>query len=609
MKYWRSKIAIRFDQWRIIQPALRHWRSLGVAMLLLTIASLLSLALPLVIRWLVDSILLTGSLAQLNRVSLGLLGIFLLQSILSVGQQYLLARVGQQLIADLRLQLYAHIQQLPLPFFAAHRTGELVSRFSSDITVVQEAITGIPVTLLRQSVMLVGGIALMVIMNWRLTLLILLLIPPLVLIASLFGRRLQRISVAVQDRLADATVTLEELLSGIRIVKSFVREDFEQARFAHQVQQTYNTAMQRARVRSVFGPTVSLVGFSAVIVLLWYGGQQVMQDALTPGQLVAFLFYMMMVAAPMGDFARLYGELREAMGAGQRLSELLDTPAEVRATSASPVTAPLVGSVRFVGVQFSYDPFAIPVAPPAQTRPANGVERTRATPAILNGIDLDVAPGQTIALVGPSGAGKTTLINLIPRFYDPTAGQILFDGYDARCFDLAVLRSHIGIVPQETFLFGGTIHENIVYGRLDANDPAIIAAARAANAHDFIAALPDGYQTIVGEKGIRLSTGQRQRIAIARVLLKDPRILILDEATSALDNESERLVQEALERLMVGRTTFVIAHRLSTIQRADCILVLQHGQIVERGRHHDLLAQDGLYRRLWTLQFADEAFV
>ncbi len=599
--------AMRSEQWRIIGLMRPYWRSMLLALLLLTGTSLLSLALPWVMRWLVDSVFVTGDLAQLDRIARWLLGVSALQSSLSIGHRYLIARVGQRIMADLRLQVYTHIQRLPLGFFTTRRTGELVSRVSADVTVVQEALTDTPITLLRQSVTLVGGLTLMIIMNWHLTLLVLLLIPPIVIVSSLFGRRLQRISATVQDRVADATVTLEEMLSGIRVVKSFVREDYERTRFAAQVEQTYTTAMQRARVRSLFGPLVGLLGFGMVTLLLWYGGRQVVQGALTPGEMIAFVFYMMLVIGPLDDFAGLYGRLREAMGAGQRLFELLDTPPEPYTTPADTMPLPVLqGAVRFEQVGFSYELAATDAAPGAQH---NNViapgEGTMTVVPVLSAINFDVVPGQTVALVGPSGAGKTTLVNLIPRFFTPTSGRILFDGYDAQQFDLATLRAQIGIVPQETFLFGGTVRENIAYGQLDADNAAIMAAAQAANAHDFIAALPAGYQTLVGEKGVRLSVGQRQRIAIARVLLKNPCILILDEATSALDNESERLVQEALERLMLGRTTFVIAHRLSTVQRADRILVLAGGRIVESGRHADLLAQEGLYAHLWSLQFAE----
>ncbi len=576
--------AARSDLKRMLGLVAPHWRALTWAALMLVISSLIGLVLPTAIRWLVDTVFVTRNLGQLTNVALGLLALSVVQNGLAVAYFYLISKVGQRFIADLRLRIYERVQSLPLRFFAERRTGEIVSRVSNDVTFVQQALTETPILFVRHFITLVGGLTLMLVMSWQLTLFVLGLIPPLVAIGLLFGRRLERLSTAVQDRLADSTVALEEMLSGIRVVKSFAREAFERTRFARYVESAYATAMQRARVRALFVPLISLLGFTALALMLWYGGRQVVLGVITPGELIAFLFYMVMVAGPLGEFAGLYAQLRQAIGAGRRLFELLDAVPEPLDVSGAIVPERLNGQVQFVGVSFAYD----------------GGE------SVLVDISVDVQPGQVIAIVGPSGVGKTTLVNLVPRFYDPTVGRIEIDGRDIREFDLHGLREQIGLVPQETFLFGGTIRENIAYGRLDASDDEIIAAAHAANAHEFIAGLPDGYETIVGEKGARLSMGQRQRITIARVLLKDPRILILDEATSSLDSESERLVQEALERLTSGRTTFVIAHRLSTIQRADRIIALQDGRIVEEGRHTDLLAQNGLYHHLWSLQFADQ---
>jgi subfamily B ATP-binding cassette protein MsbA len=575
--------AARSDLRRMLRLISPHWRALASAGAMLVISSLIGLVLPAVIRWLVDSVFVTHDLQQLTTVALGLLGLSVLQNGLAVAYFYLVSKVGQRFVADLRLQIYERVQSLPLRFFSERRTGEIVSRVSNDVTFVQQALTETPILFVRHFVTLVGGLTLMLVMNWQLTLIVLGLIPPLMAIGVLFGRRLEQLSTAVQDRLADSTVALEEMLSGIRVVKSFARETFERNRFARYVESAYATSMQRARIRALFVPLISLLGFTALALMLWYGGRQVVLGAITPGELIAFLFYMVLVAGPLGEFAGLYAQLRQAIGAGRQLFELLDAAPEPLVVPGAIMPGQLGGQVQFVNVSFAYD----------------GGE------CVLEDISIDAQPGQVTAIVGPSGVGKTTLVNLIPRFYDPTAGRIEIDGHDIREFDLHGLRERIGLVPQDTFLFGGTIRENIIYGRLDASEDEIIAAARAANAHEFIAILPDKYTTIVGEKGVRLSMGQRQRVTIARVLLKDPRILILDEATSSLDSESERLVQEALERLMRGRTTFVIAHRLSTIQRADRIVALQDGRIVEQGRHTDLLAQDGLYRRLWSLQFAD----
>jgi subfamily B ATP-binding cassette protein MsbA len=334
-------------------------------------------------------------------------------------------------------------------------------------------------------------------------------------------------------------------------------------------------------MRAAFIPLISLLGFFAVTAILWVGGQFVINKTLTPGELVAFLFYMIMVAAPLGEFAGVYSQIREANGAASRIFEILQTPIEPHQAEEAAELPPVQGSVRFHEVSFGYEPDEL----------------------VLDKISLDIKPSEVIALVGPSGVGKTTLVNLIPRFFDPTEGWIEMDGQDITDVTLQSLRSQIGLVPQETFLFGGTIADNIAYGNLDATREAIISAAKAAYAHDFIESLPKGYDTEVGERGLKISAGQRQRIAIARALLKNPRILILDEATSALDSESEKMVQMALDSLMQNRTTFVIAHRLSTIMNADRILVMKNGQIVEQGSHEDLLAAEGLYHHLWSLQF------
>ena len=567
-----------------------YWKQMVGAIVALLISSLIVLALPWAVSLLVDAVFQAGDAQLLNQIALALLGLFLIQAIFFIVEIYLLAFVGQRVIADIRLKVQQHLLRLPLPFYDNRRVGEMVSRVTNDVTVVQAAITETPTRFLRQIVTFVGGLALMLYINWQLTLFILVLIPPLMGVGIFFGRRLERLSTQVQDRLADATTVLDETLSGIRVIKSFGSEAYERQRFAERVEATFRTAMERTRVRMQFIPLITFLSFAAVTAIFWFGGRQVLAGALTAGELVAFLFYVFMVAGPLGEFAGLYSQVREALGASRRLFEILDTPAEM--VGLKPVTGPALatnghaaGHVRYREVGFGY---------------AGG--RT-----VLSGIDLDARPGEVIALVGPSGVGKSTLVNLLPRFYEVTAGAIEIDGVDIRSMALPDLRALIGLVPQDTFLFGGSVRENIAYGRTDVSDAAVEAAARAAYAHDFIMQLPEGYATVVGERGVKLSAGQRQRVAIARALLKDPRILILDEATSALDTESERWVQAALERLMQGRTSLVIAHRLSTVQRADRILVLKDGRIVESGRHAELLARGELYAHLWSLQFADLA--
>jgi subfamily B ATP-binding cassette protein MsbA len=432
---------------------------------------------------------------------------------------------------------------------------------------------------------LVGGVVIIFVMSFQLTLVILAVVPLAILGILLLGRIIRRLSKQVQDHLAEITATAEEALAGVRIVKSFAREPYEVTRYSDRVEQLYRTSMARVTVRAIVTPIIGFLAFVAIAIVLWVGGRLVIAGQLTAGQLVAFLLYTIMVASPIGIFTGLYSQFQQAIGASDRVFELLDTPPEMRDDADAQPLPPIVGDVCFERVTFDYG------------------DDTEAR-VVLRDIDLVVKPGEVAALVGPSGAGKTTLVNLLPRFYDPTAGRITIDGHDIRHVQVRTLREQIGIVPQETALFSGSVHDNIRYGKLDATQEEIEAAARAANAHDFIMALAQGYDTLVGERGVKLSGGQRQRVAIARAILKNPRILILDEATSSLDTESEQAVQEALERLMRDRTTFVIAHRLSTIVNADRIVVLADGKIVEQGDHATLLAREsGIYRRMVALQF------
>ena len=511
------------------------------------------------------------------------LGLVILQGLCSMGHSYLTAWISQRIIADFRRHLFAHLHTLSVSFFARRRTGELLSRLMNDVTVIQSVVTETPIDSAKQLVTFVGGITFLLTMNWRLCLLILVLLPLLVLVAKFFGRRLKSLSTSIQDHTAALSTLIEEVISGIRIVKSFVQTQREETRFAAQVEQTLALTMRKAGVMAVFIPVISLLTFSAAAAVLWYGGRQVIDGSVSPGDLFAFVLFAGILIGPFSSAARVFAQVREAQGATQRVFEILDTDSEVSDSPTATTLPSVSGHIRAEHIGFAYDP----------------------RQPVLMDVSFEAKPGELVAIVGPTGAGKTTIMNLLHRFYDPTEGRITIDGHDLRHVTMDSWYRQIALVPQETILFGGTILDNIRYGDEKATQEAVVAASRAAHAHDFIMSFPDQYQTIVGEKGINVSGGQRQRIAIARAIVKNPRIMLLDEATSALDSESERLVQDALAQLMKGRTTFVIAHRLTTIQRADRILVLNKGRLVETGTHAELMDRKGLYQYLYTLRLIE----
>ncbi|TWH45869.1 ATP-binding cassette, subfamily B, MsbA [Sporomusa sp. KB1] len=553
---------------------------IATALVCSVLASAVNLYIPQIIGNVIDEVLATKDTTTLNLITASAIVLIILQGIFMYGQTYLMAYAGQKIVIDIRMAIYRHLQQLSLLFFETRPIGTVMSYITNDVAALQVALVNNIVDFVSNAIMLVGSIIFLVYIDWKLSLLMFVTFPFILYTINISGNKLRTKSRTLQERAADITAFLQETVLAIRVIKSFSRESYELERFAHENNRNFQAQMKIVQVMAIITPIINILSTIGITAIIWFGGHEVINGSLTSGSLISFLIYATNLPTPVKRLSNVYGDIQRAMAAAQRIFEVIDTEPEVNVRGAKDLPS-IDGYVTFNNVTFEYE----------QGK------------TVLTDIYLEANPGELIALVGPSGAGKTTIANLIPRFYDPTEGSITIDNTDIRTVTLQSLREQIGIVPQETMLFNGTIYQNIVYGNLDASKEDVIAAAKVANAHEFIMEMPKGYGTPIGERGAQLSGGQRQRIAIARAVLKNPRILILDEATSALDTESEALVQQALDRLMIGRTSFVIAHRLSTVQRANLIIVMEKGKIVEYGDHDALVKADGLYSKLYRIQF------
>ena len=543
-----------------------------------------NLYVPWIIKDVIDSVLAEKNAEMLNIIAAGIIIIFFIRGVCFYGQNYLMSYVGERVIIDIRSAVYEKLQRLSVSFYDKNKTGTIMSYVTNDVSALQAAMVQNTIDMITEGSVLIGSITAMVYLDWKLTLFTFCTFPFVLWLMDFFGKRIRKSGRRIQECTADITSILQETVSSARVIKSFVREDYEIKRFCNQNFANFRANMKNAQLMALLTPVIEFVAAIGVTAIIWYGGHGVINGDLTAGSLVAFLVYAVNISNPVKRLTRVVGSIQKALAAAQRVFDVLDMKEEIAEISGAKALPQIEGAVEFKDVSFAYD---------------KGEQ-------VLKDVSFKAEPGEVIAIVGPSGAGKSTIANLLPRFYDTTSGSISIDGNNIAEVKVASLREQVGIVPQETVLFNGSLYDNILYGRLEATREEVEAAAKAANAHNFIMEFPNGYETMLGDRGLNLSGGQRQRIAIARAILKNPRVLVLDEATSALDTESERIVQEALDRLMVGRTSFVIAHRLSTIKNADKILVLQRGRIVEVGTHDELMANNKLYSHLYNIQYREK---
>ena len=588
------KAAINFQNLKEARAIFKYVRPYKVkfivGLVFIALSSGTTMAYPYLLKQLVDSASHTikgpyGFTLSPGTIALIMIGVLSIQMIFSYFRIYLFTFVAENAMADMRKDIYKRMIMMPMEFFAQRRVGELTTRISADVSQIQDMVSSSLAELIRGVLTLIIGLSLIVFISLKLALVMLSVIPFIVVIGVVFGRKIRGLSRSAQDKLADSGTVVQETLQGISNVKAFSNEWFEIVRYTRSIGEMVKLSVRSAKARGLFVSFLMFSVFGAIVLVVWYGTKLMQLGTLTIGDLTAFVVYTAFVGGTMAGFAELFSQFQKSLGATQRVRELLKETTETVEIDHNPVdpTYKLEGLVELSHIAFSYP--------------------SRKETMVLKNVNIRVEKGKKIALVGPSGAGKSTIISLLLRFYEPDAGTLYFDGRDARTFPISELRKQMALVPQDVMLFGGSIYENIAYGKFNATKEEVEAAARNANAHDFISMFPEGYQTLVGERGVKLSGGQRQRIAIARAILKDPVILLLDEATSSLDSESEHQVQEALNRLMVGRTSFVVAHRLSTIRNADNIIVLENGEVVESGTHQQLVSlKEGLYKNLTRLQ-------